>query len=153
MADLMAVIASVLVRRYGVDAVVIQHQEGGQDDAATVFRVHAPSGSYSAGAPTGGLHVVDRDVVTRAPRERDLMFFIGGISEDWMPNRGSDWFRAGYGDAPIDSEAISYYRHAWAVQDVSSYTLRVLDQGRGVAGAIEAADIRRAFFARVRSWS
>src|SRR4051794_32234139 len=79
----------------------------------------------------GALHVVDWDEVVRARRERDLMFFVGGgISEDWMPSRGTERFLAGYGEFTMDSEAVAYYRHAWAVQDISNYTLRVLDEPR-----------------------
>jgi spectinomycin phosphotransferase len=66
--------------------------------------------------------IVDWDEVTLAPPERDLMFVTGGgISEYMFPPGSEAHFRAGYGPAEIDREALAYYRCAWAAQDIGEY--------------------------------
>src|SRR4051812_22056704 len=37
--DLTALVASVLLREFGIDAATVDYQHGGQDDGATVFRI------------------------------------------------------------------------------------------------------------------
>ena len=74
------------------------------------------------------------------------MFFIGGISDEWMPERGTTRFLEGYGEVGIDREAIAYYRHAWAIQDISGYTWRVLHGGRDDADRATAAQILAGLF-------
>lgn len=69
--------------------------------------------------------IVDWDAVAYAPRERDLMFLIGGISRAVMPPEGTAEFLAGYGDVAINQTALAYYRAAWAIQDISDYARRV----------------------------
>jgi spectinomycin phosphotransferase len=73
----------------------------------------------------GELWIVDWDGVIRAPKERDLMFFVGGIDESLIEPHETEWFFEGYGDVAVDPLALSYYRHAWAVQDVGGYGERV----------------------------
>ena len=74
----------------------------------------------------GELWVVDWDEVIRAPKERDLMFFVDGIGADLVKPHETAWFFDGYGEAAVDPLALSYYRYAWAVQDVGGYGERVL---------------------------
>jgi spectinomycin phosphotransferase len=69
--------------------------------------------------------VVDWDEVIRAPKERDLMFLVGGIDARLIEPHETEWFFEGYGDVAVDPLALSYYRHAWAVQDVGGYGERV----------------------------
>lgn len=71
---------------------------------------------------TGQLWIVDWDEIVLAPRERDLMFVIGGIGHDLVRVEETTYFLQGYGDAAIDQQALVYYRYAWAVQDLGAYT-------------------------------
>ena len=66
------------------------------------------------------LWIVDWDETVLAPKERDLMFFVGGIMRELLRPHHSEYFFRGYGDAAIDKNALSYYRNAWAVQDVAA---------------------------------
>jgi spectinomycin phosphotransferase len=95
----------------------------------------------------GELWVVDWDEVTRAPKERDLMFFIGGIGADLIRPHETDWFLEGYGDVAVDPLALSYYRYAWAVQDIGGYGENVfLTPDLGEEGRAHAARILRGLF-------
>ena len=69
----------------------------------------------------GELWLIDWDEVVRAPKERDLMFVIGGIDASLIDPRETGWFFDGYGETELDPLALSYYRHAWAVQDIGGY--------------------------------
>jgi spectinomycin phosphotransferase len=70
----------------------------------------------------GRIRVVDWDEAAVAPRERDLMFAVGGgISRRLVAPTDTDAFLAGYGDAAAPPLALAYYRAAWAVQDVVAY--------------------------------
>lgn len=70
---------------------------------------------------TRQLWVVDWDEVLLAPKERDLMFCIGGIATGLVRPHETASFLAGYGAATIDQLALTYYRYAWAVQDMAAY--------------------------------
>lgn len=69
----------------------------------------------------GQLWLIDWDETILAPRERDLMFAIGGIGGDGVGPAQTASFLAGYGDTEIDPTALAYYRYAWAVQDLAAY--------------------------------
>jgi len=73
----------------------------------------------------GELWLIDWDEVIRAPKERDLMFVVGGIGPGLIDPHETAWFFEGYGDTTVDPLALSYYRHAWAVQDISGFGERV----------------------------
>lgn len=73
----------------------------------------------------GELWIVDWDDVIHAPNERDLMFFVAGIGAGLVEPHETEWFFEGYGDVAVDPLALSYYRHAWAVQDIGGYGERV----------------------------
>jgi spectinomycin phosphotransferase len=70
--------------------------------------------------------LIDWDEVVHAPKERDLMFVIGGIGPGLVDPHETRWFLDGYGDTTVDPLALSYYRHAWAVQDIGGYGERIL---------------------------
>jgi len=91
----------------------------------------------------GQVWIIDWDEVVLAPKERDLMFSVGGgISVELVDPNATARFLEGYGDVEIDSQALGYYRHAWAVQDVGGYAWRVLlDQSATEAQRHDAADI------------
>lgn len=69
--------------------------------------------------------IVDWDEIVLAPKERDLMFLIGGIGRDLVSARETACFLQGYGDPVIDRQALTYYRYAWAVQDMGAYAEEV----------------------------
>lgn len=65
--------------------------------------------------------IVDWDETILAPRERDLMFAVGGISSQLVTPRESALFLHGYGAVTIDQLALTYYRYVWAVSDIWAY--------------------------------
>jgi spectinomycin phosphotransferase len=69
------------------------------------------------------LHLIDWDDVILAPREQDLMFMLGGMG-DVGPTTSAqlEAFLAGYGPHPIDEEAIRYYRHVRALEDLIGWS-------------------------------
>ena len=73
----------------------------------------------------GELWVVDWDEPAHAPKERDLMFVVGGIHTSFVEPRETAWFLEGYGDSTTHPLALAYYRHAWAVQDIGGYGKQV----------------------------
>jgi spectinomycin phosphotransferase len=76
---------------------------------------------------SGGLWVIDWDEAVLAPKERDLMFAVGGgISTALVSPNATARFLEGYGATEIDEPALAYYRHSWAVQDVGGYAWRVI---------------------------
>jgi spectinomycin phosphotransferase len=80
------------------------------------------------------LWLVDWDEAILAPRERDLMFVVGGIARDLVRPGDTDRFFQGYGQASVDPRLLAYYRCAWAVQDIAAYAEEVLlAPGRGEA--------------------
>ena len=81
---------------------------------------------------SGQLWVADWDEAILAPRERDLMFVIRGIGQGLMPPGGTESFLDGYGGAAADEGLLTYYRYAWAAQDIAACAEEVLFlPGRG----------------------
>lgn len=74
----------------------------------------------------GHVWIVDWDETALAPRERDLMFVVGGIHASLVGPRGERLFFEGYGATEVDSLALAYYRYVWAVQDVGADGEQVL---------------------------
>ncbi len=72
------------------------------------------------------LWLIDWDETMLAPKERDLMFVVGGIARGLVSARAAECFLQGYGSHEIDQEALVYYRYAWAVQDIAAYGESVL---------------------------
>jgi spectinomycin phosphotransferase len=64
---------------------------------------------------------VDWDETILAMKERDLMFVVGGIGPDQVRGVETASFMQGYGDVQLDPLALTYYRYAWAVQDMAAY--------------------------------
>lgn len=67
------------------------------------------------------LWIVDWDEAILAPKERDLMFVVGGIGHGLVRLRDTECFFQGYGETTIDRRLLAYYRAAWAVQDIAAY--------------------------------
>jgi spectinomycin phosphotransferase len=72
------------------------------------------------------LWLVDWDEAILAPKERDLMFVVGGIGHDLVRPADTNSFFQGYGQATVDPRLLAYYRCAWAVQDIAAYGEQVL---------------------------
>jgi spectinomycin phosphotransferase len=63
--------------------------------------------------------IVDWDETMLAPRERDLMFVVGGgLRRDLVAPHQEELFFRGYGATTVDAHAIAYYRYARAVSDI-----------------------------------
>lgn len=75
---------------------------------------------------TSQLWIVDWDQTMLAPKERDLMFVIGGGVLGPIQPEEEAAFLQGYGNVVIDLEALAYYRYAWAVQDIGAFAEDVL---------------------------
>jgi spectinomycin phosphotransferase len=69
--------------------------------------------------------IVDWDETILAPKERDLMFSIGGIARGLVKPAETSRFLQGYGDAKIDQRALAYYRYAWTLQEMAAYAEEV----------------------------
>lgn len=69
------------------------------------------------------LHLIDWDDVILAPREQDLMFMLGGMGDVGPTDpEHLEAFLAGYGPHTIDDDAVRYYRHVRAYEDVFSWS-------------------------------
>jgi spectinomycin phosphotransferase len=78
------------------------------------------------------LWIVDWDEAVLAPRERDLMFVVGGIGAGLVSPDDTRAFFQGYGRARVDPVLLAYYRCAWAVQDIAAFAEEaVLSPGLG----------------------
>ncbi|MGW6281098.1 phosphotransferase enzyme family protein [Kribbella sp. NPDC055071] len=73
------------------------------------------------------LHLIDWDDVLLAPREQDLMFMLGGMG-DVGPSTPAETeaFLTGYGPHTLDHEAVQYYRHVRAREDVVGWSDQVI---------------------------
>jgi spectinomycin phosphotransferase len=88
----------------------------------------------------GDLWIVDWDEAMLAPRERDLMFAVGGIHETFVSQSQTKLFLSGYGEVEIGPVALAYYRYAWAVGDIGAYGEQVFFRpDLGPASTQEAA--------------
>lgn len=93
----------------------------------------------------GQVHLIDWDDVVLAPPEQDLMFMLGGMGSlgPTTPEQLAAFF-TGYGDIELDQDAVTYYRHTRALEDVSLWAEQAItgpdreecvDILRGVLGA------------------
>jgi spectinomycin phosphotransferase len=75
--------------------------------------------------------LIDWDDAVLAPRERDLMFVIGGVLA-FAPVSAEEqsWFFDGYGAADIDLTRLAYYRCARALEDLAYPAAQVVDVHR-----------------------
>lgn len=96
----------------------------------------------------GRLWIVDWDETFLAPKERDLMFVVGGIAAGLVQPHEEAWFRTGYGPATIDPLALAYYRYNWAVEEIGSFGEQVfLTPDTGEATKRDAAGLFSSVFA------
>ena len=96
----------------------------------------------------GRLWLIDWDGAALAPRERDLMFVVGGIAAGQAGPRETALFGRGYGPLTPDPAALAYYRCAWVLQDLASFGHTVLlDAEAGEATRREALRLFKSNFA------
>lgn len=96
----------------------------------------------------GEVWFVDWDEALLAPKERDLMFAVGGISEEYVKPENEAAFLEGYGAAAIDPVALMYYRYAWAVGDIGAFGEEICFRpDLGPATRAEALRLLRGLFA------
>jgi spectinomycin phosphotransferase len=74
----------------------------------------------------GNVWIVDWDETVLAPRERDLMFAVGGIIGGVVGPREEELFFQGYGPTTVDPLGLAYYRYAWAVSDIAAWGSEVV---------------------------
>jgi spectinomycin phosphotransferase len=73
-------------------------------------------------------YIVDWDEPIMAPKERDLMFIGGGVGNVWNDPQEMAYFYKGYGNTPINSSILAYYRYERIVQDIAEYIQIFLKQ-------------------------
>jgi spectinomycin phosphotransferase len=112
-------------RRHLIDALVDRADRLGRRAAAVPSRpvlCHADLHTWNVLVDTDQqLWIVDWDEAVLAPRERDLMFVVGGIGHGLVGPADTERFLQGYGSTSVDPDLLAYYRAAWAVQDVAAY--------------------------------
>jgi spectinomycin phosphotransferase len=98
--------------------------------------------------PDQQVWIVDWDDTILAPRERDLMFVVGGIIGGLVGPREQALFFEGYGPVAVDPLALAYYRYARAVSDIGAYGEQVFYRpDLGSATRHEAVDRFMSLFA------
>ncbi|OGT38690.1 MAG: spectinomycin phosphotransferase [Gammaproteobacteria bacterium RIFCSPHIGHO2_12_FULL_37_14] len=65
------------------------------------------------------IYMVDWDDPIMAPKERDLMFIGGGVSNVWNKPHEENFFYKGYGKTEINRTILTYYRHERIVEDIA----------------------------------
>ena len=77
----------------------------------------------------GRVWIADWDETRLAPRERDLMFVIGGgISRALVGLQQEAAVSPRLLSVTIDPHALAYYRCAWAVGDIGAFAEEVIDR-------------------------
>ncbi|MEM7536254.1 MAG: aminoglycoside phosphotransferase family protein [Chloroflexota bacterium] len=161
-------------KRDEIEHILARTDELGQQLQAEEHQIvlcHADIHTYNTlMTPTKELVIVDWDETLFAPKERDLMFMIGGI---WGGTGDialdEKLFFEGYGitdmDTQVDWRAHAYYRYEWVVQEIGDYGARVLlmpdfgdetraDAVRGFKSLFDTGDVVEKAYeseARVRS--
>jgi spectinomycin phosphotransferase len=97
-------------------------------------------------ADDGRIFLVDWDGPMVAPRERDLLFVIGSrIARDVEPHE-EPWFFEGYGEVPVDPEAIVYYRYERILEDIGEISRSVFEGGSSEESRASEVDLAESFF-------
>lgn len=90
----------------------------------------------------GNVWLLDWDSSFLAPRERDLMFVIGGVLADTpVTVDEQSWFFDGYGQTEIDPTRLAYYQCSRALEDTVGWAAQVLNPQVAQPERSEALDI------------
>jgi spectinomycin phosphotransferase len=77
--------------------------------------------------PAGGLSIVDWDAPLMAPRERDLMYVLGGPWSDRpVTPRQRDLFRRAYGRHDVDTDVLAYYLCERTLDDIEQFARHIM---------------------------
>jgi spectinomycin phosphotransferase len=97
---------------------------------AVVCHTDAHLGNVLIGKDGGTVWLIDWDDAALAPRERDLMFVVGGLP-GYAPvgDRELAWFAEGYGALDADPDRLAYHRTVRALADVTEFAAEILDSG------------------------
>lgn len=117
-------------RRDTVHTLVARAEELGRrlaQRAAPCVLCHADVHTNNVLLDAGGtVWIVDWDDTVLAPKERDLMFVVGGgLHRTLVGPREEELFFQGYGTTTLDPLALTYYRYALAVRDIGEYSEQV----------------------------
>ena len=82
-------------------------------------------------------YIVDWDEPIMAAKERDLMFFGGGVGNVWNQPREEEVFYKGYGQTKVNPEILAYYRCERIVEDIAIYTHELLSSKASSADRAE----------------
>jgi spectinomycin phosphotransferase len=80
-------------------------------------------------ADDGRILLVDWDGPMLAPRERDLLFVIGSRIARTVEPHEQAWFFEGYGEVPVDPDAIVYFRYERVLEDLGEIGTSVFSDG------------------------
>jgi spectinomycin phosphotransferase len=86
----------------------------------------------------GDLFLVDWDTLIFASRERDLMYFGGGMSGDLPGSEEERLFYQGYGSISINKPALAYYRYERIVQDIVEFYKHIILAEKGDEDRIQS---------------
>jgi len=108
----------------------INHLVGRAEELAQALCQHSPDlvlchsdahpGNYLI-AESGELYLVDWDNPIYSPKERDLMCFGSGMSDDQPGGMEESSFYKGYGQVEVDMRALVYYRYERIIQDIAEF--------------------------------
>jgi spectinomycin phosphotransferase len=74
------------------------------------------------------LYLIDWDDVVLAPREQDLLFFLGGMGSLGPTTAAQEQaFFNGYGRVELDPIRLTYYRSARALEDIALWAEQAID--------------------------
>ncbi len=74
----------------------------------------------------GSMHMIDWDDPMLEPKERDLMFFGGGVGGVWNTEREEALFYQGYDAADVDRTALTYYQYERIIIDIAEFSRQIL---------------------------
>jgi len=96
--------------------------------------------------PDGKLSIVDWDQPIFAPKERDLMFVIGGTVGGMIVGENEPLFLRGYGETDVNWLALAYYRYEWIVQDLCEFGKTVFFDDVGDETRADAVSLVKLIF-------
>lgn len=74
------------------------------------------------------LYLIDWDDVVLAPREQDILFFLGGMGSLGPTTKAQEEaFFIGYGPVELDPSRLTYYRSARALEDIALWAEQAID--------------------------